>query len=126
MAGNKLKRFAITSFLLMSSQYYVSVGGFALTSTYNNFDWPSHGSILRSSSNDNNDNPSKTEVNTKLDEDATPIFEDNQVTFFGLEPKAELDPLDNGLVFTGPIILLVSIYLTVSLWFVDDVPLDPF
>ncbi|KAL7519570.1 hypothetical protein ACHAWX_004330 [Stephanocyclus meneghinianus] len=64
-------------------------------------------------SNDNNDIP-------LIDPNATPLF-DERATLFGLEPKAELDSLDNGLQFTGPIILLGSIYFMASLWFPEDV-----
>lgn len=71
-------------------------------------------------SSDDEENANSVQV--ELDSDATPLFETERATLFGLEPKAELDPLDNGLTFTGPIILLASIYLTISLWFVDDVP----
>ncbi|KAL7470999.1 hypothetical protein ACHAXS_011306 [Conticribra weissflogii] len=53
------------------------------------------------------------------DPDGVPLF-DQRATFFGLEPKAELDPLDNGLTFTGPIILFFSIYLTLSLFFAGE------
>lgn len=53
------------------------------------------------------------------DPDGVPIF-DQRATFFGLEPKAELDPLDNGLAFTGPIILFFSVYLTLSLFFAGE------
>ena len=83
-----------------------------------------HKSIIKASSNDEEDSDG---LKVELDPDATPLFEGERATLFGLEPKAELDPLDNGLTFTGPIILLASIYLTISLWFVDDVPpLDSF
>jgi len=74
--------------------------------------------IMKESNNDNNE---LNNFSTELDPDATPLFEE-PVTLFGLEPKTELDPLDNGLTFTGPIILLASIYFTISLWFVDDIP----
>ena len=74
--------------------------------------------IMKESNNDNNE---LNNFSTELDQDATPLFEE-PVTLFGLEPKTELDPLDNGLTFTGPIILLASIYFTISLWFVDDIP----
>lgn len=84
--------------------------------------------IFQASSNENNHEDDKEYCNDlefELDPDATPIFDEKPATLFGLEPKAELDPLDSGLTFTGPVILLVSIYITISLWFVDDVdPLD--
>ncbi|KAL3816277.1 hypothetical protein ACHAXA_008085 [Cyclostephanos tholiformis] len=50
-------------------------------------------------------------------------------TFFGLEPKAPargadgnflMDPLDDGLRFTGPIVMLISIYVMLSLFFGND------
>mmetsp|Transcript_13070 Transcript_13070/g.24526 ORF Transcript_13070/g.24526 Transcript_13070/m.24526 type:complete len:164 (-) Transcript_13070:1828-2319(-) len=53
------------------------------------------------------------------DPDGVPLF-DQRVTFLGLEPKAELDLLDNGLAFTGPIILFFSVYLTLSLFFAGE------
>ena len=57
------------------------------------------------------------------DQDGVPLFDANERgTLFGLEPKADLDPLDNGLQFTGPVILFLSIYVTLSLFFADDVP----
>ncbi|KAL9187185.1 hypothetical protein ACHAXT_010905 [Thalassiosira profunda] len=61
--------------------------------------------------------------NSDVDPDGTPLFDTyERATLFGLEPKAEVDPLDNGLQFTGPIILLASIYVTLALFFADEVP----
>ena len=61
------------------------------------------------------------------DPDGIPLFDTyERATLFGLEPKAELDPLDNGLQFTGPIILFLSIYVTLALFFGDEVPLLEF
>jgi len=84
-------------------------------------------SLHQASSNDHDGDDDKysNDIEFELSPDATPIFEEKPATLFGLEPKAELDPLDSGLTFTGPVILLVSIYITISLWFLDDVdPLD--
>ena len=57
------------------------------------------------------------------DVEGVPIFDSNdRATFFGLEPKAggDLpDPLDNGLQFTGPLVMLISVYVTLSLFFGD-------
>jgi hypothetical protein len=50
-------------------------------------------------------------------------------TFFGLEPKASardedgnssIDPMDDGLRFTGPIVMMISLYVTLSLFFGND------
>ena len=70
------------------------------------------------------------------DPDGTPLFDTNnkRPTLFGLEPNyidnddpsseyAGIDPLDNGLQFTGPIIMMLSIYVTLSLFFGDGMPL---
>ncbi len=56
------------------------------------------------------------------DPDGIPLFDTNdRATLFGLEPNAEMDPLDNpGLQFTGPLILFMSIYVTLSLFFAGD------
>ena len=54
--------------------------------------------------------------------EGVPIFDSNdRATFFGLEPNAgDLpDPLDNGLQFTGPIVMIISVYVTLSLFFGD-------
>ena len=83
--------------------------------------------LFQASSNDydGDDDEYSNDIEFELSPDATPIFEEKPATLFGLEPKAELDPLDSGLTFTGPVILLVSIYITISLWVLDDVdPLD--
>ena len=61
--------------------------------------------------------------NSDVDPDGTPLFDTyERATLFGLEPKAELDPLDNGLQFTGPIILFLSVYVTLALFLGDEVP----
>ena len=60
------------------------------------------------------DDDKESNIDVELDSDATPLFQEPPRTLFGLEPKAELDPLDNGLTFTGPLILLASIYITIS------------
>ena len=70
------------------------------------------------------------------DPDGTPLFDTNnkRPTLFGLEPNyidsddpsseyTGIDPLDNGLQFTGPIIMMLSIYITLSLFFGDGMPL---
>jgi len=56
------------------------------------------------------------------DPDGVPLFDTNdRATLFGLEPNPESDPLDNpGLQFTGPLILFLSIYVTLSLFFPGD------
>ena len=66
-------------------------------------------------------------LNFNDDPDGVPLFDTNeQATLFGSEPRADVDPLDNGLQFTGPIILLLSIYVTLFLFFAEDMhPLDP-
>ncbi|KAL7534509.1 hypothetical protein ACHAXR_007264 [Thalassiosira sp. AJA248-18] len=57
------------------------------------------------------------------DPDGIPLFDTNErATLFGLEPNTDYDPLDNGLQFTGPIILFFSIYVTLSLFGVGDMP----
>ena len=64
-----------------------------------------------------------------LDDDddlGVPLFDTNdRATLFGLEPNNAdgLDPLDNGLQFTGPIIMFASIYICLSLVFGDGMPL---
>ena len=69
------------------------------------------------------------------DPDGTPLFDTNnkRPTLFGLEPNyinddpsseyTGIDPLDNGLQFTGPIIMMLSIYVTLSLFIGDGMPL---
>ncbi|KAL7450146.1 hypothetical protein ACHAWC_002120 [Mediolabrus comicus] len=56
------------------------------------------------------------------DPDGVPLFDTNErATLFGLEPNPDSDPLDNpGLQFTGPLILFLSIYVTLSLFFPGD------
>lgn len=56
------------------------------------------------------------------DPDGVPFFDTNErATLFGLEPNPDSDPLDNpGLQFTGPLILFLSIYVTLSLFFPGD------
>ena len=56
------------------------------------------------------------------DPDGVPLFDTNdRATLFGLEPNPDSDPLDNpGLQFTGPLILFLSIYVTLSLFFPGD------
>ena len=67
------------------------------------------------------------------DPDGTPLFDtnNNRPTLFGLEPNnydvdndngeyTGIDPLDNGLQYTGPIIMMLSIYVTASLFFGED------
>ncbi len=57
------------------------------------------------------------------DVEGVAMFDSNdRATLFGLEPKAggDLpDPLDNGLQFTGPVVMLISVYVTLSLFFGD-------
>ena len=90
--------------------------------------------MIKNSSNDNNEELQEGggQYNNNEDPDGVPLFDTNErgATLFGLEPNnAEgMDPLDNGLQFTGPVILLASIYITLSLFFADtDVipPVDP-
>jgi len=81
-------------------------------------------STILNSSDDNNDVAEDSE-NIRLeinDPDDVPLFDTNdRATLFGLEPNAELDPLDNpGLQFTGPLIMFLSIYVTLSLFFAGD------
>jgi hypothetical protein len=87
-------------------------------------------SILHASDdNDNQNNPSESkEFQSKyiIQLDPTseePLFDPTErATLFGLEPKGEVDPLDNGLVVTGPIIMLGSLYVMWAMIF--DVPID--
>ena len=78
----------------------------------------------------------KLETSPEEDPDGTPLFDTNnkRPTLFGLEPNyidnddpsseyAGIDPLDNGLQFTGPIIMMLSIYVTLSLFYGDGMPL---
>lgn len=88
--------------------------------------------MIKNSSDDNFSNDDEGRVKTEDDindevfddPDGVPLFDTNErATFFGLEPNEELgDPLDNGLQFTGPIILFLSTYVTLSLFFPGDVP----
>ena len=60
--------------------------------------------------------------------DGIPLFDTNEkATLFGLEPRADVDQLDNRLQFTGPNILLFSIYVILFLFFVEEAssPPDP-
>jgi hypothetical protein len=87
-------------------------------------------SILHASDdNDNQNNPSESkEFQSKyiIQLDPTseePLFDPTErATLFSLEPKGEVDPLDNGLVVTGPIIMLGSLYVMWAMIF--DVPID--
>ena len=78
----------------------------------------------------------KLETSPEEDPDGTPLFDTNnkRPTLFGLEPNnydvdndngeyTGIDPLDNGLQFTGPLIMMLSIYVTLSLFFGDGMPL---
>ena len=57
------------------------------------------------------------------DPDGVALVDTNErATLFGLEPRADVDPFDNGLQFTGLIILLFSIIVTLCLFFADDMP----
>lgn len=79
--------------------------------------------VWNSPENDGGDAPEDAPSPYLDDQDGVPLFDANERgTLFGLEPKADLDPLDNGLQFTGPVILFLSIYVTLSLFFADDVP----
>lgn len=77
---------------------------------------------------DNNDLDSAAEDSDNIrsetsDPEGIPIFDTNdRATLFGLEPNAEMDPLDNnpGLQFTGPLIMFFSIYITLSLFTAGD------
>ena len=76
-------------------------------------------------SSDNNNEPAEDSENSRLetdDPDGVPLFDTNdRATLFGLEPNADVDPLDNpGLQFTGPLIMFFSIYVTLSLFFAGD------
>jgi len=75
------------------------------------------------SSDDDNDLEDREIIRSETsDPDGVPIFDTNdRATLFGLEPNVELDPLDNpGLQFTGPLIMFLSIYVTLSLFFAGD------
>jgi hypothetical protein len=87
--------------------------------------------ILNKSSDDYNDEETidtlapnnNNEINE--DPDGVPLFDTNDrtTTLFGLEPNSDVDPLDNGLQFTGPLIMFASIYVCLSLVFGDGMPL---
>jgi hypothetical protein len=75
------------------------------------------------SSDDDNDLEDREIIRSETsDPDGVPLFDTNdRATLFGLEPNVELDPLDNpGLQFTGPLIMFLSIYVTLSLFFAGD------
>lgn len=58
------------------------------------------------------------------DPDGVPIFDTNmRPTFLGLEPVASSDDSEPPLQVTGPIVMLLSIYVTLSLFFGDGMPL---
>lgn len=50
--------------------------------------------------------------------------EEEMLTFLGLTPKQELDSLDNGLVFLGPIILIVQLLVMYEMVFGSEVPIS--
>mmetsp|Transcript_5611 Transcript_5611/g.8356 ORF Transcript_5611/g.8356 Transcript_5611/m.8356 type:complete len:135 (-) Transcript_5611:152-556(-) len=72
---------------------------------------------------DNNNDTAEDSENSRSetnDPDGVPLFDTNdRATLFGLEPNAEMDPLD-GLQFTGPLIMFLSIYVTLSLFFAGE------
>jgi len=84
--------------------------------------------IFNSSDNDDSAEDSEIIRSDTNDPDGVPLFDTNdRATLFGLEPNAEMDPLDNpGLQFTGPLIMFLSIYVTLSLFFAGDGELDLF
>ena len=76
------------------------------------------------------DDNNGVDVNDDDDAKLDRTNDNKRATFFGLEPR-ELPPIeegtpvlsvDNGLQFTGPIIMILSIYFTLALFFgdVDD------
>ena len=84
--------------------------------------------ILKKSSDDYNDEETIDTLSLNdRDEDpeGVPLFDTNDrtTTLFGLEPNSDVDPLDNGLQFTGPLIMFASIYVCLSLVFGDGMPL---
>ena len=84
--------------------------------------------ILKKSSDDYNDEETIDTLspnNNNEDPDGVPLFDTNDrtTTLFGLEPNSDVDPLDNGLQFTGPLIMFASIYVCLSLVFGDGMPL---
>jgi hypothetical protein len=83
--------------------------------------------------NDNDDvTTNNNDAEKKLDSSTT-NNNNKRATFFGLEPRElpsssddntpMLLSVDNGLQFTGPIVMILSIYFTLALFFgdVDDV-----
>ena len=78
--------------------------------------------IINSSDKNNDSELDSENIRSDTEDlDGVPIFDTNKrVTFFGLEPNDELNPLDNSLQFTAPIILFLSIYVTLSLFFSGD------
>ena len=89
-----------------------------------------HGHRIILQASDTEDTEDKLKDTTQAldndDELGTPLFDTNDsATLFGLEPNnAEgIDPLDNGLQFTGPIIMFASIYVCLSLVFGGGMPL---
>ena len=84
--------------------------------------------ILKKSSDDYNDEETIDTLSLNdrdEDPDGVPLFDTNDrtTTLFGLEPNSDVDPLDNGLQFTGPLIMFASIYVCLSLVFGDGMPL---
>ena len=91
---------------------------------------PSHHQsiFLKNSSDDYNDEETIDTLSLNdrdEDPDGVPLFDTNDrtTTLFGLEPNSDVDPLDNGLQFTGPLIMFASIYVCLSLVFGDGMPL---
>ena len=78
--------------------------------------------IFNSSDNDDSAEDSENDRLGTSDPAGVPLFDTNdRATLFGLEPNADVDPLDNpGLQFTGPIIMFLSLYVTLSLFFAGD------
>eukprot|EP00567_Pseudictyota_dubia_P012612 CAMPEP_0197449558 /NCGR_PEP_ID=MMETSP1175-20131217/22050_1 /TAXON_ID=1003142 /ORGANISM="Triceratium dubium, Strain CCMP147" /LENGTH=141 /DNA_ID=CAMNT_0042981721 /DNA_START=328 /DNA_END=753 /DNA_ORIENTATION=- len=50
--------------------------------------------------------------------------EDEPLSFLGLSQKQEVDSLDNGLVFLGPIILVVQLLVMYEMVFGSEVPVS--
>jgi len=48
---------------------------------------------------------------------------DEPLTFLGLTPKRELDSLDNGLVFLGPILIAVQLLVMYEMIFGSEIPI---
>eukprot|EP00590_Aulacoseira_subarctica_P011413 CAMPEP_0172415250 /NCGR_PEP_ID=MMETSP1064-20121228/1709_1 /TAXON_ID=202472 /ORGANISM="Aulacoseira subarctica , Strain CCAP 1002/5" /LENGTH=73 /DNA_ID=CAMNT_0013152175 /DNA_START=233 /DNA_END=454 /DNA_ORIENTATION=- len=57
---------------------------------------------------DGDDEKDKSETEDSETDDTQDGF--TRPTFFGLEPKQELDSLDNGLPTLGPILLVLQLY----------------